>query len=163
MKTRLLMLVIVAAFGATLISCGGGGGGKTPEEAVSGMMDAVKAKEWEKAVSFMDIDGIVAAMKEQIDEQTKDMSEEEKKQFDEMMGEEMKAMTDPKKMKEKMIETLKEKPPEFTYKIKETKDGEEGVKIVVVEITEKDKEPETEEFPVKKVGGVWKISVPGME
>ena len=158
MKTRLLMFVIVAAFGATLISCGGGGGGKTPEEAISGMMDAVKAKDYEKAVSYMDVDGMVKEMRSQLEKMGKDLPEEAKKKMDEELAE----MT-PEKMKEKMIETLKEKPPEFTYKIKETKDGEDGMKIVVVEITEKDKEPDTEEFPVKKVGGVWKISFSGMD
>jgi hypothetical protein len=134
-----------------------------PVETIHTMMAAVKAGDWEKAVDYIDIEGMCKFMKEEIARQTEHMSEEERKRLEETMGEEMRAMADPKKMKEKMIEALKEKPPEFTYRIKEVRDGKEGVKIVVVEITEKDKQPDTEEFPVKKVGGAWKITIPGME
>ena len=57
MKRSALVLVIAAVFAVVSFGCGGGGGGKTPKDAVDGMMKAAKAKDWEKAISFMDIDG----------------------------------------------------------------------------------------------------------
>ena len=98
-------------------------------------------------------------MKDLMDEQMKDMDDEMKRQ----MGEEMGEMTDPKKLREKFIKEMKEDEgkQDFTYKIIETKDKKEDSAKVVVEITEKDEEPDTETFDVKKIGGKWMISFEG--
>ena len=158
MKTKALMFVLVTAFAMAFVGCGGGGA-STPEDAVKGMMEAAQAKDWEKAVSYMDIEGMAKAMKEMMDEQMKDMDDETKKQMEEQVGD----MTDPKKLKEKFIKEMKEDEgkQDFTYKIIETKDKKDDSAKVVVEITEKGEEPDKETFDVKKIGGKWMITFEG--
>jgi len=163
MRIRNVMSTLVAVFTNSLIGyCDEDV--RTPKATVKGMMEAVKAGDYEKAIGYMDLEGICASIRKQMDEQTKDMSEEEKKEFDEMIGEEMKSMMDPEKFKEKMIEQMKEDEDiqDFTYEITNVSDEKDGVVMVTVKITPKDGEPDEEEFPVKKVGGVWKVSFPEM-
>ncbi|MBN2607953.1 MAG: DUF4878 domain-containing protein [Candidatus Fermentibacteraceae bacterium] len=46
-------LIAAAGLLALMTACGGGGGGGTPGDAVTGMFDALKAGDGEKAVSYM--------------------------------------------------------------------------------------------------------------
>ena len=157
MKISSLMIALLAIFAVALAGCSKGGGGATPKEAVEGMMEAMKTNNTEKFVSYFDIGGAVAEAKKKYEEMTKDMPEEQKKQMEKLMGDAL----DVNKAKAKMIESLKkEKAPEFTYKILEVKDEKADSATVVVEITEKGKEAEKQEFPVKKVGNKWMASMP---
>jgi len=164
MKTKTVILVLVAAFTIGLVGCGGGGG-KTPKDAVDSMMKAAKAGNWEKAVSYMDIDGICKKAKEEFDKEMEGKTDEEKKEIEEAMPEEVNALLDPKKMKEMFIEKMKEDDDmkDFEYEITDVSEEKDGIVTVTVKITPKDGEPDEQEFAVKKVKGGWKISPEGMD
>jgi hypothetical protein len=150
MKNLISVLCIIALVCISAVAyCAG------PEDAVKGMFDAAKAGEWEKACSFMDLEGMAVAMKEMMTKMTEGMDDATKKQMEEQMGE----MTDATKIKAKMIEQMEadETKKDFTYKIIEVKDKKEDSAIVVAEITEKDQKPQTMNFPVKKLKGKWLI------
>jgi hypothetical protein len=154
MKTTTLMIVLVAAFAFALVGCKKGGGGATPEDAVKGMMDAAIAKNWEKAVSYVDVEGIVETMKKQM----AGMSEEAKKEMEKTMGD----MLDVKKVKAKMIEDMKKDENAVTsYKIIETKSKTDKSVVFVVETVE-GKKTKTSDITVVKVGNVWKMGAPEM-
>jgi hypothetical protein len=161
MKTTTLMIVLVAAFAFCLVGCKKGGGGATPEDAVKGMMDATKAKNYEKAVSFIDVEAMVAASKKMFEKMTKDMPAEEKKKMEKEMADQM----DVAKVKTKLIEQLKKDPAksDVTYEIIEVKDKKDTSATVVVKITEKgSKEAETVPFPVTKTGSKWMVNFASM-
>jgi len=62
------VFVLVAVFAVSYIGyCDEGG--ETPKAAVRGMMEAVKAGDYEKAIGYMDLEGICTAIKKQMDEQ----------------------------------------------------------------------------------------------
>jgi hypothetical protein len=131
-----------------------GGGGATPEDAVKGMMDAAIAKNWEKTVSYIDVEGMVELMKKQI----AGMSEEVRKEMEKTMGD----MLDVKKAKAKMIEQMKQDDKAVTsYKIIEVKDKTDKSATVVVETVE-GKETKKNNIPVVKVGNVWKMGMAEM-
>ena len=148
-----LFVVLAVVFVAALIGCGGGGG-KTPEAAVKNAYEALKNKDWEAAVSCMDMDGMTKQMREMGMKGMEGMPEKEKaeaiKKLDEMIA----------KMKETVIEEMKKArgDKEYSYKILETKDKKETSATVVVEVT-KDGKPEKEDVPLIKVNGLWKIGV----
>jgi hypothetical protein len=157
MKTTGLLIVLIAAFAVALVGCKKGGGGATPEDAVKGMMEAAKAKNWEKAVSYMDVESMVEQAKKQVATMTKDMSAEDKKKMEDQMGD----MLDAKKMRSKMVEEMKKEDKAPTsYKILEVKNKTDNSAIVVVETTE-GKETKKDEIPVKKVGNKWMIGFGG--
>lgn len=149
-KTIWIMGIVCFAFVSALAYCAG------PEDAVKGMLDAVKAGEWEKAAAFIDFEGMANAMKKMMD----GMDEETKKMMQEQMGD----MFDAAKIKEKMIEEMKADTSKksITYKIIEVKDKKDDSAIVVTEITEEGEEPEKVNFPVKKVDGKWIINFADM-
>jgi len=94
------------------------GGGATPEDAVKGMMEAAKAKNWEKVVSYMDIAGMVEATKKQFDTMTKGMPAEQVAEMKKGMAD----MMDVGKAKAKMIEEMnKDDKAPTSYKILEVK------------------------------------------
>ena len=159
MKAKVLMIVIIAAFTVALVGCGGsGGGGKTPEDAVKGMMEAAKAKDWEKAATFCDFEGTAKVMKEAMEEGINKLPEDQQEEAKKMMDEQMKEMT-AEKLKEKFIEDKKEETKEdFTYEIGEVKDKTDNSAMVVVKIKQGEKEDE-DKIPVVKVNGTWKIGM----
>ena len=146
-KTISLLIVLTLVTISAAAFCG------SPEDAVKGMIEAVKAKDWEKAVSYIDFEGMAKAMKEMMAGGVEEMDEETQKQMDEEM-----ASITPEKMKEQMINSMKEDVTNFTYKIIETKDVTEDKATVIVEITEEGEEPEEIPFPVRKVDGKWMIN-----
>ena len=105
MRAITVMFVLIAVFTTGLIGCGGGG--ENPEniknllDPVEDMMDAVQAKDYEKAVSYMDIDGICRELRSQIEEIAKDLPEEDKKKMEEGLVE-----ITPENTKEKMRRPL---------------------------------------------------------
>lgn len=152
MRTSSLMIVLIAIFAVALVGCKKGGGGATPEDAVKGMMEAAKAKNWEKVVSYMDVESMVDMAKKQMEK----MPEEFKKDAEKAMAD----MLDVKKARAKMIEEMKKEDKAPTsYKIIETKNQTDTTAVVVVETTEGEK-TRKDEIPVKKVGGKWMIAFP---
>lgn len=149
-KTIWIIGIVCVAFVSATAYCAG------PEDAVKGMLDAVKAGNWEKAATFIDFEGMANAMKKMME----GMDEETKKMMEEQMGD----MFDAAKIKEKMIEEMKADTSKknITYKIVEVKDKKDDSAIVVTEITEEGKEPEKVDFPVKKIDGKWIISFADM-
>ena len=156
MRTTGLMIALFMVLTVALVGCKKGGGA-TPEDAVKGMMEAAKAKNWEKVVSYMDIAGMVEATKKQFDKMTKGMPAEQVAEMKKGMAD----MMDVGKAKAKMIEEMKkdDKAP-TSFKILEVKNKTENSAIVVVETTQ-GKETKKDEIPVKKIGNVWMLSFPG--
>ena len=155
MRASSLMVVLLAIFAVALVGCKKGGGGATPEDAVKGMMEAAKAKNWEQVVSYMDVESMVDMAKKQME----NMPEESKKEAEKAMAD----MLDVKKARAKMIEEMKKEDKAPTsFKIIETKNQTDTTAVVVVETTE-GKETRKDEIPVKKVKGKWMIAFPGEE
>ena len=127
----------------------------TPEEAVKGMMEAVKAGDYEKAAGYVDIAGIARTLREFMESVMETMPDESKVE----MKKEMEKMS-PENIKAQMIAAMKAETTgeNFSYKIIETKDKTENTAVVVVEITVDD-ETKTEEIPLIKVDGKWKIGM----
>jgi len=149
-KTIWILGIVCFAFVSAAAYCA------EPEDAVKGMLDAVKAGNWEEAVTFIDFDGMANAVKKMME----GMDEETKKMMEEQMGD----MMDPVKIKENMISMMEadESKKDITYKIVETKDKKDDSATIVTEITETGKDPETVNFPVKKIKGKWLISFADM-
>jgi hypothetical protein len=165
MRARIVILVLAATFTVSLIGCGGKE--EDPAEkikgllgAVEGMFDAVKAKDYEKAVSYMDIDGICEEMRSQIREMARNLPEEDKKKMEDGLVD-----ITPEKAKEMMIEFLKKNydTKDFTYETTEISDHRESTATVTVKFTPKDGEPEMQKYPVKKIDGIWKVTNPGLD
>ncbi len=156
MKFKAVILVIFAAFLLSFMGCDNEEGAGTPEEAVKGMLEAVKDRDYEMAVSYIDVEGIATMAKKRLEEAMKNIPEEEK----DALKEEIEHIS-ADNIRSELLEKLKDDKDEtdFTYKILETKNGEGDSKIVVVEVTEKDKEPEKREIPVVKIDGVWKVTI----
>ena len=129
-------------------------------EPVKGMFDAVQKKDYEKAVTYMDIDGICEEMRSQIKKMAANLPEDKKKEMEDGLVD----MT-PAKVKEMMIAFLEKNydAKEFTYETTEISDQRETTATIVVKITPKDGEPEMQNYPIKKIDGVWKVANPGMD
>ena len=92
------------------------------------MLEHMKAKEFEKAMNYMDFETACAKAKKDMEK----MSEEEKKMAISMMGD----MSDPENLKKLMVKMLKEelKDKKLDYEVgeaKETKDGNVEVKVTM--------------------------------
>ena len=57
-KTISLLVILTLVTISTAALCG------SPEDTIKEMMEAVKAKDWEKAASYIDFEGMAKAMKE---------------------------------------------------------------------------------------------------
>ncbi len=148
---RLLLIACVGIMGTLLVTgCGKGG---NAEDAVRGMLDAAKAGDGDKAISYMDFDPMVAQMREE----TKDMDEETKK----MMGD----MGDPEKFVETMKNMIKAdlekdaKEKELDYKILGSEAMDNGRVKVTVQMIEDGKETKEQTCEVHKKAGKWMIDV----
>jgi hypothetical protein len=149
MRTRLAVVVMLA-----LISISAIGLCESPEQAVKSMLEAVRAGNWEKAANYIDFEGMANAMKEMMAGMMEGMDEETRAE----MEKEMSAQADPEKMKEQMIEQMKEEATNFKYKIVEVKNKTEDSAVVVVKMKEEGQEEEEVPFPMKKIGGKWKVN-----
>ena len=156
MRSKDIILVIFAAFLLSFMGCDNEERAGTPEEAVRGMFEAVKDKDYVRAVGYIDVGGIVTMAKKRLEEAMKNIPEEGK----DALKEEIEHLS-ADNIRSELLKKLEDDKDEtgFTYKILETKDGEGESKIVVVEVTEKDKEPEKREIPVVKTDGVWKVTI----
>ena len=71
------ILAVLSIAGLALMACGGGGGASSPEDAVNGMFDAMKAG---------DIDAMAQYMPEEDRAEITDMSDEEKEMVQGMLA-----------------------------------------------------------------------------
>ena len=160
MRSKAVIVVIFTAFSLSLMGCDNQGGAGTPEEVVKGMLEAVKDKDYEMALTYIDVESITTAAKKRLEEAMKNLPEKDrdalKKEIENISADNIRSEL-LRKLKDDEDET------DFTYKILETKEGEGGSKIVVIEVTKKDKEPEKQEIPVVRTDGVWKVTIPREE
>ena len=144
LKTAAVLLV-----GAILVSCSDTPSEGPPEEAVREMLDAQKAGDWQKAADYMDVDGMIKAVEEMIENAPNGMKKD--------VMRELEAPTSDKVTFRRIDEMKKEMPAgDFTFKIVETIDSRKDSATVIVDITSGGKTVR-KEFPVVKVDGVWKV------
>ena len=125
----------------------------TPEDAVKGMLDAVKAEEWEKAVSYIDIEGIVdyakAVYRRKLEALPDEKKEAAAKELDALNAEKVRKGT-VKKMQDVFGS-------DFEYRILGTEATGEDRAVVIVEFKRKGKTRDAS-IPTEKIDGKWMVS-----
>ena len=148
---NLLIILCVGIIGTMLVvGCGSKEGGAKSD--LKKMLEHMKAGEAEKAIEYMDFDGVIAEMKKEME----GMDEATKK----MMGD----RADPDKVIAKMKEGMKEDEsmPKFEYEIGEATVDGDTVKIKV-KVTPEGEEVENLTVVMNKKDGKWKADLASMK
>ena len=135
------------------IDSGETAGPDSPEQPVINMLDALKEEDWEKAVSCIDIAGIIEEARAYIQKASKDLPEDKKealqKELDELTIE---------KVTETFIEKMKDTfGSDFEYTILTTQSLNRDNAIVIVELRREGNARE-DNIPVARIDGTWKVS-----
>ena len=147
---KAMMFVFVGCMALMLIS-GCGSKEDKAKSAVKAGLEALKAGDIDKAMEYVDMEGMVEGMKKMMEPMMGMMSEEDKK----------KALADMsvEKMKENAKKDFKKQELDFTYEIISSEPfGEDEVKVTV-KVTEKGKDEQELPLIMKNVDGKWKCDV----
>lgn len=125
----------------------------TPEDAVKGMLDAVKAEEWEKVVSYIDIEGMVDYAKAVYRRKLEALPDEKR----EAAAKELEAL-DAEKVRKGTVKKMQDVfGSDFEYRILGTEETDEDKAVVIVEFKRKDK-TRNDAIPTAKIDGKWMVS-----
>ena len=147
---KAMMFVFCGCLALMLI---GGCGSKedSAKSAVKTGLEALKAGDIDKAMEYVDMEGMVEGMKKMMEPMMSMMPEEEKKKAMAEMNVET--------MKEKAKEDFKKQDLKFEYEILSAEPlGDDDVKVTV-KVTEKGKDAEELPLIMKKIDGKWKCDV----
>ena len=128
-------------------------GPDSPEQPVINMLDALKEEDWEKAVSCIDIAGIIEEAKAYVQKASEDLPEDKK----EALQKELAQLTIEKVTKsfiEKMKDTFGS---DFEYTILTTQSLNQDNAVVIVELRREGNARE-DHVPVARIDGTWKVS-----
>lgn len=130
---------------------------ETPEQVVQAMLDALKNSDWDKAVSYIDVKGILDEATSLLDNLSKQLTGAEKQKLEA----ELSGLTE-EKVREAFINNMKEIfGNEFTYEIKGKTIRDELNVVVFVELSRNGKS-KNDSIPVKKMDGKWLVSYRGL-
>jgi hypothetical protein len=128
-----------------------------PETVVAGMFEALQGGEWEKAVSFIDIAGIVeearAYLKKALEQAPAEKKEEMQKEIDGLTEEKTRA---------EFVKNIESTFGEgFQFKIVDSKTLDENRVVVFVELSRNGR-TRTDSIPLVKIDGAWLVSFRGL-
>ena len=130
---------------------------ETPEQVVEAMLDALKNSDWDKAVSYIDVKGILEEATLLMNNLSKQLTNAEKQKLE---GE-LNGLTE-EKVREAFINNMKEIfGNEFTYEIKGKTLRDDSNAVVFVEMSRNGKS-KNDSIPLKKIDGKWLVSYRGL-
>ena len=126
---------------------------ETPEEVVRQMLKALKNSEWEKAVSYIDIQGIISEAKVFLNDASKQLSADEKEE----LKKEIENLTE-EKVRESFIANMKEVfGNDFSFVIKGKSMRDEDKAVIFVELSRNGKS-KNDSIPLVKINEKWLVS-----
>ena len=129
----------------------------TPEQVVQAMLDALKNSDWDKAVSYIDVKGILEEATLLMNNLSKQLTNAEKQKLEA----ELNGLTE-EKVREAFINNMKEIfGNEFTYEIKGKTVRDDSNVVVFVEMRRNGKS-KNDSIPLKKIDGNWLVSYRGL-
>jgi hypothetical protein len=129
----------------------------TPEKVVAEMLDALKSEDWEKAVSYIDVQGIISEAKSFLTNNSANLTTAEK----ELLQKELEGLTE-EKVRENFISNIKEVfGNDFSYKITGISMRDEKRSVVFVELSRNGKK-KNDSIPLIKIEEKWMISYRGL-
>jgi hypothetical protein len=130
---------------------------KTPEQIVSEMLDAMKDEDWEKAVSFIDIQGMIEEAKAFLNNTSKSLTTAEK----DKMQKELEGLTE-EKVRTNFIGNMKEVfGNEFSYQVTGKTMRDDNRAVVFIELSRNGKK-KNDSIPLQKIDEKWMVSYRGL-